>query len=94
VAPTDWLQTIGSASIAGMSATLYYVATRPLWTDRSRAALAVVATFLAAAVLARLLAQVGLLSQVEARIANGLMALAFLGVLLFTLRHDRKAGDP
>ena len=89
--PTEWLQMIGTVAIAGLAGLLLYTASRPLlWRQSGRAANAIIAVYLGSAVGVRLLAQFQVLSQTEARIANGFGALLFLAVLVYVLLGGRK----
>ena len=86
---SEVLQLMSLAAIAGMGVVLLYTARHPIyWARSGRAVTAVAALFLVLAPGVRLIAQVRLLSQADALMANGLMAGLFLAALFYLLLTD------
>ena len=81
------LQLIGTCAIIGLGAVMFRTAVYPdLLEKHGRSVIAIVGYFLLSAAFVRMLPIMNILSQSEARTANGLIAVLFLAVLLW----DRK----
>ena len=81
------LQLIGTCALIGLGAMLFRTAFYPdLLEKHGRSVIATIGCFLLSVAFVRMLPIIGVLSQSEARTANGLIAVLFLAVLLW----DRK----
>jgi Na+-transporting NADH:ubiquinone oxidoreductase subunit NqrD len=76
------LQLIGSGAILAMGLLLYQIAAGDWYCRYGREALLCAATYLIAAVVARMLTFFEVISQTDARVINGLLAVAFLFILV------------